>query len=225
MKLRIADDKMRELRISLAKLLGEDWTHDPDAERDWEGSRIMRKDGGSIAVRAEQDRVAISGWSAEYADMSTYRREKTPMPEITVAIERGPLAIFRDMERRFLPAFDAAQTAAFAAKAEKLAFGQAHKNTFDRITAAFGDTLFRSSDGNELLKGTGSMGFLQAGVTDSILRAEVKIHSSDSIGFEISCGPNVAVKIAEFLTTILTEAPQKQTRYQIEGGLNLKGEA
>lgn len=209
---KITEEQMRALRIELATRLGEGWEHNPDAERNWEGSQIKRRsDGARILVNAsssQNGKVHIHCHSDAYADMTMYARQATPMPNINVSFERGTDVIFREIQRRVLPELDAAQAAALAARDEKRAYGRKHQETIDRITAAFGKHVWRISDTSNVLKGEAPQVAVYADREDP--RVDVKIQGPGSIDFEIDCrNPGTAVKIAEFLTTLLDKTEAK----------------
>lgn len=103
---------LTELTTGLAKELGAPWKVIPNEERNYPTHKIENGDGAVLWVSIiwnHKDRANISGslfLGRGNQHVTVYENnERAKVPDITVALARGPAAIAKDVQRRLLPEY------------------------------------------------------------------------------------------------------------------------
>lgn len=104
---------LTELTTGLAKELGAPWKVIPNEEQHYPTHKIENPENGAILwvniIWNHKDRANISGslfLGRGNTHVTVYENhERAKVPDITVALARGPAAIAKDVKRRLLPEY------------------------------------------------------------------------------------------------------------------------
>ena len=93
----------KEVAANISLNTMDEWTLSPEVPVRWAPSaKIARDDKAALMLIAEGDRVKVSGY---YYGMTMAGYVTKPPGDITVALQRGPRAIAREINNRILPQY------------------------------------------------------------------------------------------------------------------------
>ena len=124
---------MDRLGREVAQALGPEWSSLYDPTRDWVVT-LRRSDGAHLDLRRYRHRIIISGDGPEGIRWGAYGY---PPHEITVAEDRTPAIMAREITRRYLPAY----TAWYARATERTAIAQRNHEYTSALLVSLTDVL------------------------------------------------------------------------------------